>query len=81
MLGVSRPIYVNVDSPNLGFPYFNFLGGYPVCQTIYEQGSWVPFVPIEPLEPFKGNVIPKAKLVQLLSVWLTTQNSDKYQVW
>ena len=25
---VSRPIYVNVDSPNLGFPYFNFLGGY-----------------------------------------------------
>ena len=26
-LGVSRPIYVNVDSPNLGFPYFNFLRG------------------------------------------------------
>ena len=26
-LGVSRPIYVNVDSPNLGFTYFNFLGG------------------------------------------------------
>ena len=25
-LGVSRPIYVNEDSPNLGFPYF--LGGY-----------------------------------------------------
>ena len=25
MLGVSRTIYVNVDSPNLGFPYFNFL--------------------------------------------------------
>ena len=22
----SRTIYVNVDSPNLGFPYFNFLG-------------------------------------------------------
>ena len=22
---VSRPIYVNVDSPNLGFTYFNFL--------------------------------------------------------
>ena len=22
MLGVSRTIYVNVDSPNLGFPYF-----------------------------------------------------------
>ena len=20
-------MYVNVDSPNLGFPYFNFLGG------------------------------------------------------
>ena len=27
-LGVSRPIYVDVDSPNLGFTYFNFLGGY-----------------------------------------------------
>ena len=27
-LGVSRPIYVNIDTPNLGFPYFNFLGGY-----------------------------------------------------
>ena len=25
-LGVSRTIYVNVDLPNLGFPYFNFLG-------------------------------------------------------
>ena len=23
-LGVSRTIYVNVDSPNLGFPYFNY---------------------------------------------------------
>ena len=23
-LGVSRPIYVNVDSPNLGFPNLNF---------------------------------------------------------
>ena len=27
-LGVSRTIYGNVDSPNLGFTYFNFLGGY-----------------------------------------------------
>ena len=43
MLGVSRPIYVNVDSPirlNLGFPYFDFLGGYqwskkhPVCMWV-----------------------------------------------
>ena len=25
-LGVSGTIYVNVDSPNLDFPYFNFLG-------------------------------------------------------
>ena len=32
-LGVSRPIYVNVDSPNLGFPYFNFLGGYQWKKT------------------------------------------------
>ena len=27
-LGVSRMIYVSVDSPNLDFPYFNFSGGY-----------------------------------------------------
>ena len=27
-LGLSRMIYVNEDSPYLGFPYFNFLGGY-----------------------------------------------------
>ena len=26
MLGVSWTIYVNVDSPNLGSPYFKFLG-------------------------------------------------------
>ena len=26
-LGVSRTIYVDVDSPNLGFSYLNFLGG------------------------------------------------------
>ena len=26
-LGVSRSIYVNVDTPNLGFTFFNFLGG------------------------------------------------------
>ena len=25
-LGVSRMIFVSVDSPSLGFPYFNFLG-------------------------------------------------------
>ena len=29
----SRPIYVNVDSPNLGFPYINFLGGYQLKKT------------------------------------------------
>ena len=29
---VSRTIYVNVDTPNLGFPYFNFLGGYQLKQ-------------------------------------------------
>ena len=38
-LGVSRMIYVNVDSPNLGFPYFNFLGGHQSqktpCSSIY----------------------------------------------
>ena len=34
-LGVSRPIYVNVDSPNLSFPYFNLLGGYQWKNTLY----------------------------------------------
>ena len=34
-LGVSRPIYVAVDSPNLGFPYFNFLRGYQLKNTLY----------------------------------------------
>ena len=34
-LGVSRPIYVNVDSPNLGFQYFNFWGGYQWKKTLY----------------------------------------------
>ena len=30
---IFRPIYVNVDSPYLGFPYFNFLGGYQLKKT------------------------------------------------
>ena len=29
-LGVSWPIYINIDSPNLGFPYFIFFRGGPV---------------------------------------------------
>ena len=38
MLGVSRPIYVNVDSPNLGFPYLTFLGGYQLKKhPVYEN--------------------------------------------
>ena len=32
-LGVSRTNYVNVDSPNLGFTYFNLLGGYQLKKT------------------------------------------------
>ena len=38
-LGVSRPIYVNVDTPYLGFPYFNFLGGYQLKKHPVYQGS------------------------------------------
>ena len=34
-LGVSRAIYVNVYSPNLGFPYFNFLGGHQSKKKLY----------------------------------------------
>ena len=31
------PVYVNVDSPNLGFPYFNFLGGTSEKNTMYDK--------------------------------------------
>ena len=34
-LGVSRTLYVNVDSPNLGFPYFNYSGGTSEKNTLY----------------------------------------------
>ena len=34
-LGVSRQVYVNVDSPNLGFPYLNLFRGGPVKNTLY----------------------------------------------
>ena len=36
-LGVSRSIYVNVDSPNLGFPYLAFLGGTSEKNTLYDM--------------------------------------------
>ena len=39
-LGVSRTIYVNVDTPSLAFPYFNVLGGAPVTKkhnVLYHQ--------------------------------------------
>ena len=41
-LGVSRKIYVNVDSPNLGFPYFNFLQWkkHPVSLHCYIHPRW-----------------------------------------
>ena len=36
VLSAKKLIYVNVDSPNLGFPYFNFLEGVPVKKnTLY----------------------------------------------
>ena len=44
-LGVSRTIYVNVDSPKLGFPYFNFLGGHQAQKkhpvfVVLEKKTW-----------------------------------------
>ena len=34
------PIYVNVDSPNLGFSYFNFLGKYQLKKhPVYQRDS------------------------------------------
>ena len=45
-LVVSRTIYVNVDSPNLGFPYFNFLGEAQwEKNTLYNQfDTWAQIV-------------------------------------
>ena len=36
MLGVSRTMQVNIDSPNLGFTYVYFLGGVknPLCTYV-----------------------------------------------
>ena len=52
MLGVSRTIYVNVDSPNLGFLYFNFLGGYQLkktpCMLYFAKGLLLPYIIIVP---------------------------------
>ena len=36
-LGVSRTIYVNVDTPNQGFTFFNFLGGTSEKNTLYHK--------------------------------------------
>ena len=56
MLGVSRPIYVNVDSPNQGFPYFNFLGEAQCKKTpcmcftyiyVYIQGDFFTGTPLK----------------------------------
>ena len=41
-LGASRTIYVNVDSPNLGFPYFNFLGAHQTQKNVYFETNMCP---------------------------------------
>ena len=39
-LGVSRTIYVNVETPNIGFPYFKFLGEAQCKKTLYTFENW-----------------------------------------
>ena len=60
-------IYVDIDSPNLGFPYFNFLGGlykmwskpfikigiYSVQSNIFAEAFVLPNLLIYPYLPCK----------------------------
>ena len=48
-LGVSRPIYVNVDSPNQGFPYF--LGGYQWNKLAKLGDAISPNLKLSPTDP------------------------------
>ena len=79
-LGVSRTIYVNVDSPNLGFTYFNFLGGgqlknHPVY---WPQGTV--FNPPSSSESVKYMDLGFGIMFQPQTAWPyhPTQNSQKY---
>ena len=74
---VSWPIYVNVDSPNLGFPYFNFLGGtsekkHPVyLQTFKVVWCWMRVDPT----PYWHN------LVQEDVPWTRSWSSSRWSIW
>ena len=55
--GVARLIYVNVDSPNLGFPFFNILGG---CQ--WRKNTLYQIILHQSCRAFLGGVLPKTAL-------------------
>ena len=63
VLGESRPIYANVGTPNLGFPYFNFLGGYqlkkhPVHKSATEEKKKCGSVGVRKREDAKRLIVP-----------------------
>ena len=84
-LSVSRTIYVNVDSPKLSFPYFNFLGGYQWKKSpcIIGLMKWV-----RALAPFMNLVhnipcfLDDCNLLKLktLSWWLIWIHVPHYQL-
>ena len=80
--GVSRPIYVNVDSPNLGFPYFNFLGGtslkkHPVSM---QRTVWHTFV-LQCLPDIRPEQIPDLGFVDQVGPCRHLQSAGGPQGW
>ena len=72
-LGVSRPIYVNVDSPNLGFPYF--FRGVPVKKNIlYFENMEKRFFVIWKLKKNVNVSYPSSSIPTLATDWLTDSN-------
>ena len=84
-LGVSRPIYVNVDSPNLGFPYF--LGGYLWKKTPCMSGlpwSWDDLLGcIVDLEFLRGRTDTRTKVLEevLADLKIDTNECPNKNLW
>ena len=58
-------LYINVDSPNLGFPYFNFFWGVPVKKnTLYVQNNPVSLHVLKHVKPFSR--LPGGSLIVYL---------------
>ena len=62
-LGVSRTSQIHLTSPNLSFPYFNFLGGGPVKKTPCILHLQIPRQ-LGELSPGQGNLLQLFNLSQ-----------------